>query len=384
MALILADRVKQYSNTVGTGNLSFTDTPSGFQSFASVLSNGDTTYYGIEQGPLWEVGIGTFNGTTLSRDTILDSSNNGSVVSLTSALSTVFITLPASKFILHGATGPQGSTGATGPIGATGSTGPIGATGATGPIGSTGATGVVGPTGSTGATGPIGVTGATGVIGPTGITGATGPIGVTGATGTIGPTGITGATGSIGATGATGLIGVSGATGVIGPIGASGATGPIGVTGATGIIGPTGSTGATGPIGTTGATGPAGGTWTRKTTTYTAVNSDRIIADTSGGSWTLNLPASPTTGQYVEITDGGNFNINSLTVGRNGSTIEGYSDDVLLTIGNTTYQFIYDSSTWHIIATAGPKGATGATGASGATTIASAGSDIHTFLLSGA
>lgn len=333
MALILADRVKQYSNTVGTGSLSFTDTPSGFQSFASVLSNGDTTYYGIEQGPLWEVGIGTFNGTTLSRDTILDSSNNGSIVSLTSALSTVFITLPASKFILHGATGPQGSTGATGPIGATGSTGPIGATGATGPIGSTGATGVIGPTGSTGATGPIGVTGATGIIGPTGIMGA---------------------------------------------------TGPIGATGATGVIGPTGSTGATGPIGTTGATGPAGGTWTRKTTTYTAVNSDRIIADTSGGSWTLNLPASPTTGQYVEITDGGNFNINSLTVGRNGSTIEGYSDDVLLTIGNTTYQFIYDSSTWHIIATAGPKGATGATGATGAATIASAGSDIHTFLLSGA
>jgi hypothetical protein len=124
-----------------------------------------------------------------------------------------------------------------------------------------------------------------------------------------------------------------------------------------------GATGATGP---SGATGPAGGNWTRKTTTYTAVNTDRIIADTSGTAWTLTLPASPSAGNYVEITDGYNFAINNLTVGRNSSTIEGYADDVLLDISNTTYQFIYDGTTWEIVATAGKQGATGPSGATGA------------------
>lgn len=120
--------------------------------------------------------------------------------------------------------------------------------------------------------------------------------------------------------------------------------------------------GSTGPQ---GATGPIGTNWTRKTTTYSASNGDRIIADTSGGAWTFTLPASPLSGNYVEITDGANFATNNLTVARNGSTIEGYSDDVLLTISNTTYQFIYDGTTWEIVATAGKQGATGIQGATG-------------------
>lgn len=167
--------------------------------------------------------------------------------------------------------------------------------------------------------------------------------------------------------GGSGATGATGATGIAGPTGATGATGPAGTIGATGATG-IGSTGATGPQ---GATGPAGGIWTRKTTTYTAISSDRIIADTSGGPWTLTLPASPVVGQYVEITDGDNFAINNLTVARNGSTIEGYSDDILLTIANTTYQFIYDGTTWEIISTAGARGATGPSG----------GADFHPFLL---
>lgn len=166
----------------------------------------------------------------------------------------------------------------------------------------------------------------------------------------------------------TPLTSVAGATGAIGATGATGptgATGAIGATGATGAAGPTGATGATGPQ---GATGPAGGgasTWSLKTTTYTAASADRIIADTSGGSWTLTLPASPTTGQYVEIMDGANFNTNNLTIARNGSTIEGLTDDILLDVKDCIYTFIYDGSTWEVTATVGPRGLTGATGAAG-------------------
>jgi hypothetical protein len=47
----------------------------------------------------------------------------------------------------------------------------------------------------------------------------------------------------------------------------------------------------------TGISASGGGTeWTLKTTTYTAVANDGIIADTSGGIWTLTLPATPSTG----------------------------------------------------------------------------------------
>lgn len=124
---------------------------------------------------------------------------------------------------------------------------------------------------------------------------------------------------------------------------------------------PSGATGATGATGSAGAA-PV---WSRKTSNYTAVNADRIIADTSGVAWTLTLPATPSLGNYVEIADGYDFSINNLTVARNGSTIEGYSDDVALTIPDTIYTFFYDSSTWEIIATAGRQGATGPAGSNG-------------------
>jgi hypothetical protein len=112
--------------------------------------------------------------------------------------------------------------------------------------------------------------------------------------------------------------------------------------------------------------------WIKKTSDYTAVNGDKIIADTTSGSWTLTLPASPTTGQYVEITDGNDMSINSLIVARNSSTIEGYMDDVALTIKGVSYLFVYDGTTWEITAAYGKKGETGV------------GSDFHAFLLMGA
>jgi predicted secreted protein len=97
--------------------------------------------------------------------------------------------------------------------------------------------------------------------------------------------------------------------------------------------------------------------WIRKTSNYTAVGGDRIIADTSGGGFTITLPASPSTGDFVTFTDGADWGANNLTVARNGSTIEGISDDVFLDIGKTTFDFIYDSTTWEVVAAVGQQGA---------------------------
>jgi hypothetical protein len=96
MALVLADRVKETTTTTGTGTLTLAGAATGFQSFAAV-GNGNTTYYTITDGTDWEVGIGTYtaSGTTLSRDTILSSSNSGSAVNWGAGTKRVFVTYPA-------------------------------------------------------------------------------------------------------------------------------------------------------------------------------------------------------------------------------------------------------------------------------------------------
>jgi hypothetical protein len=101
MALVVKDRIKETTSTTGTGTLTLAGAVSKFQSF-SVVGDGNTTYYAIESGngTDWEVGVGTYtaSGTTLSRDTILESSNAGSAINL-SGTSTVFCTYPAERSV---------------------------------------------------------------------------------------------------------------------------------------------------------------------------------------------------------------------------------------------------------------------------------------------
>lgn len=125
----------------------------------------------------------------------------------------------------------------------------------------------------------------------------------------------------------------------------------------------------TGYTGSRGYTGSAGAltNWTKKTTNYTAVSGDRIIADTSAGTFSITLPSSPTVGSYVQITDGANFHTTPLTVIPNGSTIEGQGLNVLVDTAAVDVQFVYDGTTWQIISTYGPAGYTGSAGPIGYT-----------------
>lgn len=104
MALTLRDRVKETTTTTGTGTITLAGAVAGFQSFSAV-GNGNTTYYAIVGDTEWEVGVGTYtsSGTTLSRDTILSSSNSGSAVSFSAGEKEVFVTLPAEKSTASGA-----------------------------------------------------------------------------------------------------------------------------------------------------------------------------------------------------------------------------------------------------------------------------------------
>jgi hypothetical protein len=104
MALVLADRVQEYSTTTGTGTLTLSGAYAGFQTFAAAIGNGNTCYYTISSDSnQWEVGIGTVGVGTLARTTLI-SSSTGSFISFTGTL-TVFVDYPAEKAVYRDAAG---------------------------------------------------------------------------------------------------------------------------------------------------------------------------------------------------------------------------------------------------------------------------------------
>ena len=108
MALVVKDRVKETTTTTGTGTVTLGGAAAGFQSFTAI-GDGNTTYYTIYDQPAgeWEVGIGTYtaSGTTLSRDTVLSSSNAGSLVNFGAGSKSVFCTNPAERAVYQDVAG---------------------------------------------------------------------------------------------------------------------------------------------------------------------------------------------------------------------------------------------------------------------------------------
>ena len=108
---------------------------------------------------------------------------------------------------------------------------------------------------------------------------------------------------------------------------------------------------------------PAGGlTYVVKTATYTTQNLEGVLANTTSAPFTVNLPASPSTGNQCVIADhSATFGTNNLTVGRNGSTINGTAADLVLDISGVSVQFVYNGSTWDVYAQIGGNGGTAVT-----------------------
>jgi hypothetical protein len=100
MALALNDRVQQQGTANTTVSFTLTSSVTGFQSFA-VIGNGNTTYYSAtDASGNWEVGIGTYSttGPTLTRTTILSSSNSNTAVTFSGVVN-VFVTYPSEKSV---------------------------------------------------------------------------------------------------------------------------------------------------------------------------------------------------------------------------------------------------------------------------------------------
>jgi collagen type VII alpha len=320
-----------------------------------------------------------------------------------------------------GSQGQQGIAGYTGSAGADGIIGQDGYTGSQGDLGYTGSQGDQGTSGYTGSQGETGlgfaiaksynsVAALTADTSPTGITAGqfaiietgdvedpensrlylwngtvysyisdlSGNIGLTGPQGTIG---YTGSAGSLGYTGSQGIAGYVGSQGIVSyTVSATAPTSPengelwydsstdilyVYVNDSVSSYWLDISTGVPGPSGYTGSAGSLLDAWTKQTANYVASSGNRIIADTSAGAFDITLPASPSTGDYVIITDGYNFSTNSITILNNGSTIEGQSSNVVINVGSVDLEFVYDGATWQIISTSGPTGYTGSRGQDG-------------------
>lgn len=108
MAFTVKDRVKESTTTTGTADFVLAGAGSGFQPFG-VIGDGNTTYYAAvdQTAGDWEVGIGTYSSTgpTLTRTTILESSNAGSKVNFGAGSKDVFCTYPAERSVYLNAAG---------------------------------------------------------------------------------------------------------------------------------------------------------------------------------------------------------------------------------------------------------------------------------------
>lgn len=92
---MIANRVQETTNTTGTGTLTLSGASSGYRSFATAFGLSAKCYYVIDGGSEWEIGIGTTGSGTLTRDTVLASSNSGSLVTFSSGTKRVFNDVPA-------------------------------------------------------------------------------------------------------------------------------------------------------------------------------------------------------------------------------------------------------------------------------------------------
>ena len=111
MAYIVADRVKETTTVTGTGPATLAGASSGYRSFASQLSIGDTCAYVIvnSNASEWETGIGTYSAVnTLTRTTVQASTNANAAVVFTAGVKDVFMG-PTANTILSDVTSTDGS-----------------------------------------------------------------------------------------------------------------------------------------------------------------------------------------------------------------------------------------------------------------------------------
>ena len=131
-----------------------------------------------------------------------------------------------------------------------------------------------------------------------------------------------------------------------------------------------------------GRTGTVDWDTTAKTASFTAVSGNGYFVNTTSGAVTVTMPATPSAGDIVGIKDyAGTFATNNVTVGRNGSLIDGIATDAILDTDNLSVFFVYVDGTQGWKATQNDSGFYGASYivATGGTETTCGDYKIHTF-----
>lgn len=100
-AIKIADRIKELSYTMGTGNLVLVGSVPGFNSFGSVFSNNNNIFYAVTDGVRYEVGSGIYLSgiqNELKRFPI-KSSNSDNLVNFPEGIKEVYSTYPATNAV---------------------------------------------------------------------------------------------------------------------------------------------------------------------------------------------------------------------------------------------------------------------------------------------
>ena len=118
MMLKLPSRVKETTSVLGTGSVTLLGAANQSIDFLTGVGDGNNTFYSIEDqnGTNWEIGFGTYtaSGNTLSRDTVLLSSNSNALVNFTAGVKNVYVTLPGERAVFADNSGNVNATSFSG------------------------------------------------------------------------------------------------------------------------------------------------------------------------------------------------------------------------------------------------------------------------------
>ncbi len=106
--IIIADRVKETSLTVGTGDLALGGVVGGFSAFSDVYASGDALFYAVTDGTNYEVGSGIFHYdqptslNSVQRFPTRSSLANNGLVDFPQSTKEVYVTYPATHSVYIG------------------------------------------------------------------------------------------------------------------------------------------------------------------------------------------------------------------------------------------------------------------------------------------
>jgi hypothetical protein len=124
MPINLADRIKELSYTIGTGNMMLSGPVSGFSSFSSTYSHNSEVFYAITDGTNYEIGSGIYqradydSGDGITNNQLIrfpiKSTNGNAKINFVEGIKEVYVTYPATHSVytgsgLAGLTVPQSS-----------------------------------------------------------------------------------------------------------------------------------------------------------------------------------------------------------------------------------------------------------------------------------